>query len=172
MPFLRDTGRLEGGLCEDCGGLPQEDGAGDRSCTGRGDMGTFHMKASSGTSSSSSSHSASRSLVVFRAPACQDCLRGPIADDGDTSRVRDELFRERVRGAEVYDCDFAGEGVRDRRVGAARVAREGAEGDEKPRLLLCFPGACSCDCEREALLTWPLRLGYRGFEPPVRSRKE
>lgn len=71
-PSLRDAGRLVGGLCVSWGGLPQEEGAGDRSCTGRGEMGTFHMKASSGTSSSSSSHSASRSLAVFRTPFCQD----------------------------------------------------------------------------------------------------
>ena len=76
-----------------------------------------------------------------------------------------------MRGAEVYDCGLAGEGVRERRVGAERFASEGAEGDVKPRFI-CFPGACNCNCEREALLPWLLRLGYRGFEPPVRSRKE
>jgi hypothetical protein len=128
------------------------------------------MNASSGTSSSSSSHSASRSLAVLRAPCCQDCLRVPIDEEGETSRFR-ELFRERLRGADVKLGGFAGEGERERRAGAVRLARDGADGDVKPRLS-CFPGACSCDCDREALFTCVFRLGYRGFEPPVRSRNE
>lgn len=122
------------------GGLPQDEAAGERSCTGRGEIGTFQMIASSGRSSSpSSSHSASRSLAVFRAAVCHDCLLGFMGVlEGEISCVR-ELLRERLRGAEVNDLwEFAGEGERERRPGAARLVTlvsMGAEGEENPRLI-------------------------------------
>lgn len=135
---LDEVGRLMRGLGS-LGGLPQDEAAGDRSCTGRGEMGTFQMMASSGSSSSpSSSHSASRSFAVFLAVVCHDCLLAFMGVlEGEISWVR-ELLRERVRGAEVNDlCEFAGEGERDRRPGAARLETLlsiGAEGDVNPRL--------------------------------------
>lgn len=88
--------------------------------------------------------------------------------------MRVELFRESVRGAEVNcgPCVFAGEGERERRAGAVRWGSEGAEGDETKPRLGCFPGACSCECEREAPRPDVLRLGYRGLAPLVRSRNE
>lgn len=136
-------------------------------------MGTFQMIASSGTSSSSSSHSASRSFTDFRVVCCQDCLRALREAGGETSRLR-ELLRERVRGAVGNVCEWAGEGDRDRRPEAERLAmfgREGAEGEVKP-LRSDFPGAWSCDWGRELLSACPFKLGYRGFAVSVRLRNE
>lgn len=131
------------------------------------------MIASSGNSSSSSSHSASRSLAVLRTVCCHDCRRFFIAGAGETSSLR-ELERESERGAEGNACGFEGDGERERRVGATRLdvfARDGVEGEVKP-LRTDLPGAFSCDCGRTALFTCPFRLGYRGLELPVRSRNE
>lgn len=47
---------------------------------------------------------------------------------------------------------------------------EGAEGEEKP--LRIVRGVFRFGCPREALVTCPFKLGYRGFVPFVRSRKE
>lgn len=162
--------RLEGallvkGLGRDCGGLPQTEGAGDRSCTGLGEIGTPHRYASSGRSSSSSSHSASSSFTDLRVVCCHDCLRLAMLGEGETSRLR-ELLRERVRDDEEGILGgFDGEGDRERRPGAARLAMlvmlasEGAEGEVNPRLIW-RPPACRWEfCWRTALLTWPLRLG-------------
>ena len=169
-----DAGRLLAGLYTLCGGLPAVEGAGDRSCAGLGEMGTFQMIASSGNSSSSSSHSASRSLAVLRAVCCHDWRRSRavIEGVGETSSLR-ELERESERAAEENACDFEGEGEREDRVGAAgdKLASEGAEGEVNPRLT-DLPGALSCDCGLTALLTCPFRLGYRGLELLVRSRNE
>ena len=135
-------------------------------------MGTFQMTASSGNSSSSSSHSASRSFTVLRAVCCHDWRRATIEGVGETSRVR-ELLRERLRWTEGT-WGLEGEGERERRTGACRLvifASEGADGEEKP-LLICLPGACSCDPECRALFVWIFMPAERGFEPFVRSRNE
>jgi hypothetical protein len=145
---------------------------GDRSCVGRGDIGTFQMTASSGSSSSSSSHSASLSLRVFRFESCHDCLLEFSPGDGNS--IFRELFRESVRGPEADLCVLDGEGDREEREGAARLKllSDGTDGDVKP-LLACFPGAESCDCCLcMAWLTWPFRLGYFGLAVPVKSRNE
>jgi hypothetical protein len=122
--------------------LPLLDGV--RSCTGRGEMGTFQINASSGSSSSpSSSHSASLSFTVLRFASCHDCLRAFTDGDGMTSIFR-ELFRDNVRDAMGDLAALEGEGERDERFGAARprVVRVGADGDVKP-LRNCLPGAAS-----------------------------
>ena len=64
-----------------------------------------------------------------------------MVEEGDTSSVC-ELFRESVGRAEV--CEFEGEGDREERRGAARVAvlSDGAEGDVRPRRI-CLLGAVS-----------------------------
>jgi hypothetical protein len=152
-------------------GLPFIDG--ERFCIGRGEIGTFIMTASSGRSSSSSSHSASFSLTVLRFASCQDCRRVLRAGEGSPSMVR-ELWRERVRSAEGTSCPFEGDGERELRLGAARltVVSDGADGDVKP-LRDCFPGAASCVCGLcTALWTCVWRLGNLGFDVPVRSRKD
>lgn len=137
--FGDNDGRL-GSLGTDEKGLPPIEG--ERSCVGLGEIGTFQMKASSGTSSSSSSHSASLSLTVFRFASCHDCLLELIDGDGRTSIFR-ELFLDSVRVADCT-CVLEGEGERDERWGAARpvLVSDGADGEEKP-LLSCFPGAAS-----------------------------
>jgi hypothetical protein len=168
-----ETGRLVAGLGEVWGGLPHEEGAGERSCAGRGEIGTFQMTASSGRSSSPSSmsHSASRSLAVLRAACCHDCRLAAI--EGDTSRFR-ELLRDRERWEEEEGSGLFGEGERERRTGACRLvmlASEGADGDEKP-LRRCFPGAWSCDPARKLWLVWIFIAAGRGFDPFVRSRNE
>jgi hypothetical protein len=149
------------------GRLPLLDGV--RSCIGRGEIGTFQIKASSGSSSSpSSSHSASLSFTVLRLASCHDCRREFKPGEGKTSFR--ELFRDSVRGTAG---DFAddGEGERDERFGAARlrVVRVGADGDVKPRLN-CLPGALSCDGCLPALLA--VRLECLDFAVLVKSRTE
>lgn len=122
------------GLGNDWGGLPQTEGAGDRSCAGRGEIGTPQRCASSGRSSSSSSHSASSSFTVLRVVCCQDCLRLAMLVEGEMSRLR-ELFRESVR-EEGSLGGLDGDGDLERWPGAARfviLASEGAEGEVKPR---------------------------------------
>jgi hypothetical protein len=150
--------------------LPLLDGV--RSCTGRGEIGTFQIKASSGSSSSpSSSHSASLSFTVLRFASCHDCLLEELNDgEGSTSMFR-ELFRDNVRGTVGDFAVLEGEGDRDERFGAARpkVVSEGADGDVKP-LLNCLPGAASCvGCLCPALL---VKLGYLDFAVLVKSRTE
>lgn len=161
------------------GGLPAVDALGDRSFGGRGDIGTFQITASSGSSSSaSSSHSASRSLAVLRVPCCQDCRRELFEETDETSRFL-ELLRERERGADenTGECRFEGEGERDCRPLLGMVLlREGAEGDVSPRRIDDLVGAlkpgCCCCVVRTTPLTWPFRLGYRGLALAVRSRNE
>lgn len=169
-----EVGRLVAGLVSVWGGLPHEEGAGERSCAGRGEMGTFQMTASSGSSSSSSSHSASRSLTVLRVAVCHDCLLEAIEGVGETSRFR-ELLRDRERCEEDEEgSGLFGEGDLERRTGACRLvmfAREGADGEEKP-LRICFPGACSWGPARKLLLVWIFMAAGRGLEPFVRSRNE
>lgn len=96
-----------------------------------------------------------------------------MLNEVETARLLRELRRESERGADGNVCGWEGEGDRERRPGAARVgmfARDGAEGDVKPRREERF-GAVNCDCWCTAVFTWPFKLGYRGFVP-VRSRKE
>lgn len=137
-------------------------------------MGTFQMTASSGNSSSSSSHSASRSWTVLRGACCHDCLLAAMEGEGETSRFR-ELLRDRERCEEEEEgSGLLGDGDLDRRTGACRLvmlASEGAEGDENP-LRTCFPGACSCEAVRRLLVVWVFMTAGRGLEPFVRSRKE
>jgi hypothetical protein len=153
------------------GGLPHVDGV--LSCTGRGEIGILYIIASSGKSSSSSSHSASRSFTVFRFVSCHDCLLEFSPGEGKALRFR-ELFRDSVRGPEGKVSVLEGEGEREERLGAARLrlVSEGADGDVKP-LRIFLPGAMSCACCLcTALFTCPFRLGYLGFAVFVKSRKE
>jgi hypothetical protein len=170
---LEGGGTNTSGLGEAKGGLSPIQDSGERSIVGRGEMGIFQMTASSGSSSSSSSsHSASLSLRVFLFESCHDCLLEPSAGEGKTSFR--ELLRDRVRGAVEDLCVLDGDGEREERAGAARLRleREGTEGEVKPRLACCLPGADSWACWRTAWLTGPLRLGYFCLVAPVRSRNE
>jgi hypothetical protein len=169
--FLEDGSIVPATLGSGDGRLLQLDGV--RSCTGRGEMGTFQMTASSGSSSSSSlSHSASRSFRVLRFASCHDCLRELSDGEGRTSFR--ELFRDSVRGAEVNVELFAGDGDRDERCGAARLMElsEGADGDVRA-LLDIFPGAASCvGLFWARLVACPFRPGCLDLEVLVRSRTE
>jgi hypothetical protein len=94
-----------------------------RSCGGRGEIGTFQMTASSGSSSSKSLISSSSSFTVFR-PGCHDCLLlvRPIEGLGVP---RLELLEDRTergdRGDDVYA--FIGEVDLDRFAFAIRFGR-------------------------------------------------
>lgn len=81
-----------------------------------------------------------------------------------------ELLRDSDLGEVENTCECVGEGERERRPLMLWLVSEGAEGEEKP--LRTVRGVFRFGCPREALLTCPLKLGYRGFVPFVRSRKE
>ena len=78
-------------------------------------MGMFQTIASSGISSSKSSHSASRSSTVFLVPGCQDWRHEVEGVMGDTSRYVRELLRDNDLGEVENTCGCVGEGERERR---------------------------------------------------------
>lgn len=122
-----------------------------------GDIGTFQMTASSGTSSSESWYSASSSLTVLR--GCHDCLRPnalklpPIGD-------RPVLECEDL-GTLLDMSSFEGEGDLDSRVRPVRKAAEELEAVLKPGRMLLFCPLTDVSCSTP--LTCPRRLGYLGL---------
>lgn len=128
-----------------------------RSCGGRGDMGTFQITASSGTSSSESWHSSSNSAVDLRF-GCQELRRGLRTGEGP-DRTRGVL-----EGIDIGDSGqlpgCVGDGDLDRCFFARVMASEGAEGLVRPLLPPTVnPNGLT---SRIAPSTWLFKLGNLG----------